>query len=307
MKTKLKGNLILLITTIAWGSSFVAQRLGMSDPNLSPSNFIAMRTLMGGLVLIPFILLKKQDQKKASNPNDKKYLFIGGLVIGIILCFASIMQTWGMAYPDTSAGKAGFITSLYIIFVPIVGLFLGKRISPTIILGIILATLGMYLLCSASAESGFLSRGDFYVLISAVLYTFHILATDYYASRVSDPVKLACIQFFVCGILAFLWTFITSTFNPQGILDSILPILYSGVISCGIGYTLQTVGQKYTDPASASLIMSLESVFSAISGAVFLNELMSWSQVLGCVLTFTAVIISQIQFDTIKNSKTAKL
>lgn len=307
MKTKLKGNLILLITTIAWGSSFVAQRLGMSDPNLSPSNFIAMRTLMGGLVLIPFILLKKQDQKKASNPNDKKYLFIGGLVIGIILCFASIMQTWGMAYPDTSAGKAGFITSLYIIFVPIVGLFLGKRISPTIILGIILATLGMYLLCSDSAESGFLSRGDFYVLISAVLYTFHILATDYYASRVSDPIKLACIQFFVCGILAFLWTFITSTFNPQGILDSILPILYSGVISCGIGYTLQTVGQKYTDPASASLIMSLESVFSAISGAVFLNELMSSSQVLGCVLTFTAVIISQIQFDTIKNSKTAKL
>lgn len=237
----------------------------------------------------------------------KKYLFIGGIVVGIILCFASIMQTWGMAYPDTSAGKAGFITSLYIIFVPIIGLFVGKKVSPVIVLGIILATFGMYLLCSTSTDSGFLSRGDFYVLISAILYSFHILATDYYASRVSNPVKLACIQFFVCGILAFLWTIITSTFNPIGIRNSILPILYSGVISCGIGYTLQTVGQKYTDPTSASLIMSLESVFSAISGAIFLNELMTSSQVLGCTLTFIAVIISQIPITTLKKQKTANL
>lgn len=307
MMLKLKGNLILLITTIAWGSSFVAQRLGMSYPNLSPSNFIAMRTLMGGLVLIPFILLKKPNKKNTSNQHDKKHLVIGGILIGIILCFASIMQTWGMSYPDTSAGKAGFITSLYIIFVPLTGLFLGKKVSPIIILGIVLATIGMYLLCSTSAEQGFLSRGDFYVLISAILYTFHILTTDYYVSKVSDPVKLACIQFFVCAVLAFLWTFITSTFNPSGIHNSILPILYSGIISCGIGYTLQTVGQKYTDPTSASLIMSLESVFSAVSGAIFLNELMTPNQVLGCILTFIAVIISQIPFSFTKKQKTARL
>ena len=303
MKSKLKGNIILLITTIAWGSSFVAQRLGMSDPTLSPTNFIAMRTLMGGLVLIPFILFKKQNNKKVYASDDKKYLFIGGIVIGIILCFASVMQTWGMAYPDTSAGKAGFITSLYIIFVPIIGLFLGKKISPIILLCIILATFGMYLLCSTTRDDEFLSRGDFYVLISAILYSLHILTTDYYATKVSDPVKLACIQFFVCGILALLWTIITSTFNPVAIKNSILPILYSGVISCGIGYTLQTVGQKYTDPSSASLIMSLESVFSAISGAIFLNELMTSNQVLGCTLTFIAVIISQIPINSFKTKK----
>lgn len=297
MNHKLKGNLLLLITTIAWGSSFVAQRLGMSDPDLSPSNFIAMRTLMGGVVLLPFIFFTKKKEHKTENhpfANDKKYLVIGGIVIGIILCFASIMQTWGMAYPDTSAGKAGFITSLYIIFVPIVGFFFGRKLSPIIAVGILLATAGMYLLCASDMSEGFLSRGDFYVLISAVLYTFHILATDYYAAKVKNPVQLACIQFFVCGILALGFTLITNTFNPKGIIDGIFPIMYSGIISCGIGYTLQTVGQKYTDPTSASLIMSLESVFSAISGALFLKEFMAPSQTIGCILTFTAVIIAQL-------------
>lgn len=294
MNNKLKGNLLLLITTIAWGSSFVAQRLGMSDPDLTPSNFIAMRTLMGGIVLLPFIMATNRKKQQKNTKADKKQLLVGGVVIGIILCFASIMQTWGMAYPDTSAGKAGFITSLYIIFVPIVGICLGRKLSPILVLGILLATAGMYLLCVTNQDSGFLSRGDFYVLISAILYTFHILATDYYTAKVSNPVKLACIQFFVCGLLAFSWTLITGTFNPSGIKNGILPIMYSGIISCGIGYTLQTVGQKYTDPTSASLIMSLESVFSAISGALFLNELMTLPQTIGCILTFTAVIITQI-------------
>lgn len=300
MHSKLKGNILLLITTIAWGSSFVAQRLGMNEHNLSPSNFIAMRTLMGGLVLLPFIAFRSSKPQKKS--SDKKALLIGGLVTGIILCFASVMQTWGMAFPDTSAGKAGFITSLYIIFVPIVGVFIGKKVSPIIIFGIFLATIGMYLLCAKSGETGFLSRGDFLVLISAVLYTFHILTIDYYTVRVDDPVKLACLQFFICGIVVFLWTVLTKTFDPQAIKNSILPILYSGVISCGIGYTLQTVGQKYTDPTSASLIMSLEAVFSAISGAIFLHELMSPKQILGCALTFLAVIISQIPFEIRKKS-----
>lgn len=294
MNTKLKGNLLLLITTIAWGSSFVAQRLGMSDPDLSPSNFIAMRTLMGGIVLLPFIMATNKKNQHPDKKTNNKYLLIGGIVIGIILCFASIMQTWGMAYPDTSAGKAGFITSLYIIFVPIVGICLGRKLSLILIIGILLATGGMYLLCVTNQESGFLSRGDFYVLISAILYTFHILTTDYYTAKVSNPIKLACIQFFVCGILAFSWTVITGTFNPLGIKNGFLPIMYSGIISCGIGYTLQTVGQKYTDPTSASLIMSLEAVFSAISGALFLNELMTFTQTIGCILTFTAVIITQI-------------
>ena len=300
MNKKLKGNLILLITTIAWGSSFVAQRLGMSDPGLTPSNFIAMRTLMGGIVLLPFIVFSSAKNKKTAPKQEKTTLLVGGIVIGIILCFASIMQTWGMAYPGTSAGKAGFITSLYIIFVPIVGFFLGRKLSPIIAIGIILATFGMYLLCATNIDTGFLSRGDFYVLISAILYTFHIIATDYYAARVSDPVKLACLQFFICAVLAFSWTLLTGTFNPVGIWKGILPIMYSGIISCGIGYTLQTVGQKYTDPTSASLIMSLEAVFSAISGALFLKEYMSIAQTIGCILTFTAVIITQIPFDTIK-------
>lgn len=308
MSKKLKGNLILLITTIAWGSSFVAQRLGMSENTLTPTSFISMRTLMGGIVLLPFILFGKKNDKK-KHPAENKNLLIGGIVTGVILCFASVMQTWGMAFPDTSAGKAGFITALYIIFVPIVGFFMGKKVSPLVLVGIIMATLGMYLLCSLNtSESLMLSRGDFYVLISSILYTFHILSIDYFTERVQDAVKLACIQFFVCGLLTLFWTFITRTFSPSEIWKNILPILYSGVISCGIGYTLQNVGQKYTDPTSASLIMSLESVFSAISGALFLHEYMTSTQTLGCALTFAAVIITQfpiekLPFKCIKNQK----
>ena len=308
MSKKLKGNLILLITTIAWGSSFVAQRLGMSENTLTPTSFISMRTLMGGIVLLPFILFGKKNNAE-KHPAENKNLLIGGIVTGIILCFASVMQTWGMAFPDTSAGKAGFITALYIIFVPIVGFFMGKKVSPLVLVGIIMATSGMYLLCSLNtSESLMLSRGDFYVLISSILYTFHILSIDYFTERVQDAVKLACIQFFVCALLALSWTFITKTFSPSEIWKNILPILYSGVISCGIGYTLQNVGQKYTDPTSASLIMSLESVFSAISGALFLHEYMTPTQTLGCALTFAAVIITQfpiekLPFKCIKNQK----
>ena len=310
MSKKLKGNLILLITTIAWGSSFVAQRLGMSENTLTPTNFIAMRTLMGGIVLLPFIMFGKKNKPKEEKHSENKNLLIGGIVTGLILCFASVMQTWGMAYPDTSAGKAGFITALYIIFVPIVGFFMGKKVSPLVILGIIMATFGMYLLCSLNtSDSVMLSRGDFYVLISSILYTFHILSIDYFTEKVQDTVKLACIQFFVCGVLALLWTFITKTFSPTEIWKNILPILYSGVISCGIGYTLQNVGQKYTDPTSASLIMSLESVFSAISGAIFLHEYMTTSQTIGCILTFVAVIITQIPVEKLhfKNIKSHRI
>lgn len=296
MSKKLKGNILLLITTLAWGSSFVSQRLGMSGGSLSPSAFIAMRTLLGGIVLLPFCFRTGAGSKAEKNTDDFKALLFGGIVIGAVLCIASIMQTWGMAYPDTSAGKAGFITSLYIIFVPIAGLFTGKRPSPLIVCGIVFAAVGIYFLCARDMSDGFLSRGDFYVLISAVLYTFHILTTDYYAARVSNPVRLACIQFFVCAVMALGWALLTKSFNIAAVKAEALPILYSGIISCGIGYTLQTVGQKYTDPTSASLIMSLESVFSAVTGALFIGETMYTEQIFGCILTFSAVLLTQIPF-----------
>lgn len=296
MTKKLKGNILLLITTLAWGSSFVSQKLGMSDGNLSPSAFIAMRTLLGGIVLLPFCILSRTKTNAEKKTDDFKTLLIGGIVIGGVLCFASIMQTWGMAYPDTSAGKAGFITSLYIIFVPITGLFTGKKLSPLTACGIVFAAVGIYFLCARDMSAGFLSRGDFYVLISAVLYTAHILTTDYYAARVSNPVMLACVQFFVCGVIALIWSLAVQSFSFSAVKAGILPILYSGIVSCGIGYTLQTVGQKYTDPTSASLIMSLESVFSAVTGALFIGEHMYMEQIFGCILTFTAVVLTQIPF-----------
>lgn len=299
LRTNLKGNLILLITAIVWGSSFVSQRLGMNEYSLTPATFTGVRSLFGAIVLLPVIFFRsKKTNRKEEN---KKSLIAGGIICGIILSLASTLQTWGMDFPDTDAGKAGFITALYIIIVPLIGLFMGRKLSPVIFVCLILATFGMYLLCAENA-SGEISQGDFYVFISAVLFSLHILAIDYFSPKV-DGIKLSCLQFFTAGVMGTFWALITGGFDMSMVAAGILPLLYSGIMSCGVAYTLQVVGQKYTDPTSASLIMSLESVFAALSGAIFLHEYMSGTQIIGCALTFLAIILVQLPEDFFKFKK----
>ena len=282
-KNQFKGVFMLLITAIIWGSSFVSQKVGMD--RVGPMTFIGIRTFLGGLVLIPFILITSPEKEQ-----NRKLLITGGAVCGIFLLLGSLLQTYGIKY--ISAGKTGFLTSLYMIFVPLIGLLRGKGISLKTVISVVFALLGMYLLCMTEGFTS-VGKGDILVLICAVFFAFHILAIDYFSPRV-NPVKLSCIQFLVCGAISMMGMFIFEDVSINAIKICWFPIAYSGIMSCGIAYTLQVVGQKYTQPVVASLLMSLESVFSAVFGFLILNEAMSTREVLGCIITFLAVIYIQL-------------
>ena len=294
---KLKGNLLLLLTSFIWGTSFIAQSVGVET--ISPTAFNGIRSLLGGIVLLPVIFLLDFSKRKKGITVQKidKTLIVGGILCGIFLCLASTLQTAGMVY--TSPGKAGFITALYMVIVPIIGLFLGKKPSPIIIVAVLVAIFGMYLLC---IESGLeINKGDVMIFFCSILFSIHILVIDHFSPKV-DGVKLSCIQFLVCGIINTVWMFFDTPKPELGaILDCSFSIGYAGIFSCGIAYTLQIVGQKYTDPTSASILMSLESVFSTLA-TVFLVSLgweltggaLSAREITGCVLMFAAIMLVQL-------------
>lgn len=296
-KTKLKGNLILLLTAIIWGTSFIAQSVGMET--ISPTAFIGVRCILGAGVLLPVIFIIDRGKKKKGEevqPMDKTLLF-GGVVCGVVLYFASVLQTAGMVY--TSPGKSGFITALYMVFIPIAGLFMGKKLSPVVPLAVIIAVIGMYLLCIDSTFV--INKGDVLTLICAIFFTVHILVIDKVSPEV-DGVKLSCLQFLVCGVLGLVTMFFDSPeFDFANILSCWKPICYSGFLSCGVAYTLQVVGQKYTDPTSASIIMSLESVVATLTTVVLVA--LGWNltggaltvrEIMGCVLMFVAILLVQV-------------
>lgn len=288
MNKKLKGNLILLLTAVIWGSGFVCQSIGME--HIGANTFNGIRTLLGALVLVPFILIGNGKNKEKSTEKDKKTLLLGGVVCGIFLCLASTVQTIGLKY--TTAANSGFITAMYIIFVPFFGLFFGKKINLRTGVGALLALFGLYLL--SVAGTGFkINRGDLITLLCAVLFSGHIMLVDYFSPRV-DGIKLSCLQFFVSGMLNIIAMFIFE--NPStSVINSCLPaILYSGICSCGIGYTCQVLGQKYTDPSSAAIIMSMESVFAAVGGFLILNERLDAVKLIGCVVMLAAIILVQL-------------
>lgn len=298
MSKKLKGNLMLLLTALIWGSSFVAQRAGMEY--IGPFTFNVLRSLIGGLTLIPVILIigrskspEAQEAKDASESQtlekDRKTLLLGGVCCGLALFIACSLQQVGIVY--TTAGKAGFITALYIVLVPILGVFIGKKVRPIIWFCIVLSVAGLYLLCMKDGFS--LSRGDFLVLLCALFFSIHILVIDHFSPKTSG-VKLSCIQFFVCGILSLIPAFAFEEFNWGQILSCWVPILYSGVLSCGVAYTLQIVAQKNTEPAVASLLLSLESVFAVISGVLILHESITLKEFCGCAIMFIAIIVAQL-------------
>lgn len=293
MSKKMQSNILLLLTAIIWGSAFVAQKSGMDY--IEPFTFNGIRTFIGGLVLIPVIMVmsKKapaEQLSKEEKAKNNKALLIGGFCCGLALFAAGSLQQFGVSY--TTAGKAGFITTLYVVFVPIISVILRKRVRPIMWLCVVLGAIGLYLLCMTDSSFS-LTFGDSLVLLCAVAFGIHIMVVDHFSPKM-DGIKLSCVQFLTAGTLGIIGMFIFETPDINAILDCAVPILYAGVLSCGLGYTFQVIAQKHAEPTVASLLMSLESVFAVISGAILLGESMSVRELSGCAVIFAAVIISQL-------------
>lgn len=310
MTKRLRGNLLLLLTAFIWGLAFVAQSEGMKY--VGPFTFTGIRSYLGGTALLVVLgirrLSKKQrnndvsgirEAKEAENRTEEsvkerkksaRVLLSGGVCCGVMLFTASMLQQIGIQYTPES-GKAGFITALYIVLVPLCGIFGKKKAGVKVWLAVLIALGGMYLLC---ITDGFvIAKGDVYLLLCAVAFTGHILVVDYFSPK-TDGVSLSCIQFFVCGILGTAGMIFTEHVEVLQILRAWFPIVYAGVLSSGVAYTLQIIAQKDTEPAVASLLMSLESVFALLGGFVLLGQVLSARELTGCALVFAAVILAQI-------------
>lgn len=306
---------MLALTAMVWGGSFVAQKSGMEL--IGPFAFNGIRTIIGGILLIPLIMVldRMKSKKQASAPavkadaadsalseadkkNDQKLLITGSICCGLPLLVAGMLQQIGMMY--TTAGKAGFITALYVVLVPIFGRILGKKIRPLIWLCVLASAFGLYLLCMpASGGFGHINKGDLIVLACALCFAVHILLIDYFSPKV-DGVRLSCLQFFIAGILCVILMFPLDPVlgydipSLSQLLDAWIPIVYAGALSCGAGYTMQIVAQADTDPAVASMILCLESVFAVIAGMLILGESLSLREAAGCIIMFAAILAAQL-------------
>ena len=320
-KTQIRNSLILLLTATIWGTAFVAQSVGME--HVEAFTFTFARSIVGGIVLIPciwFLRWLKGREKKASmvtapkagdidssvsvlsggvtldatsgdgRPLITKVEWIGGICCGLALCAASNFQQIGIAY--TTVGKAGFITALYVVIVPILGLFFKRRVSFVVWICVVLSVIGLYLLCMTEGTLT-LAYGDLLVLICAILFSVHIMVIDHFSPQ-GDGVVMSCIQFFVCGIVSGIIMLFVETPSIENIMAAAMPILYAGVLSSGVAYTLQIVGQKDMNPTIASLILCLESVVSALAGWLILHEALTTRELLGCVLMFVAIVLAQV-------------
>lgn len=287
-REQVRGSLLLLLAASIWGSAFVSQSVGMEY--VGPFTFNCVRSLIGGIVLIPCIaFLNRGKSKKKMTASEKKRLLLGGICCGIALTTGSTLQQFGIMY--TTVGKAGFITAFYIIIVPILGMFLGKKCGMSVWISVVIALAGLYFLCITDGFS--IGKGDIYVFLCALAFSVHILVIDYF-TQFNDGVKMSCIQFFICGIICFVPMMLFEHPEIGTILLAWKPILYAGVMSCGVAYTLQIVGQKHMNPTVASLILSLESVTSVIAGFFVLHQNLSQRELIGCVLMFIAIILAQL-------------
>ncbi|MDR0615276.1 MAG: DMT family transporter [Synergistaceae bacterium] len=285
------GVMLLTLASFIWGSSFAAQSIGMEY--VEPATFNAARFFVGALSLLPVIWARSVWAKRAglfAEPLarlESGKLLKAGLLCGAALFIGATLQQMGIVY--TSVGKAGFITALYIIIVPILGLFMGKKAAPRMWGCAAAAMAGLYFLCGVDPSA--LNKGDVMVLACAFLFSAHILLIDHFSPLV-DGVKLSCLQFLTSGVLSLILAFMTEQPTLYGIWGARMPILFTGVLSCGVAYTLQIVGQKNVNPALASLVMSLESVFSAIAGWAVLGEVLSAREISGCAMIFAAIIFA---------------
>ena len=298
---KFRNCLLLLTAAIIWGMAFVSQQAGMDF--MGPLTFNGSRNIIGSVILVPVILIIRGRIPKAERkPLPVKTTITGGLACGAALTIASTLQQYGLTM--TTVGKGGFITTLYIILTPILGIFIGRKAPKAVWFCAVLAVAGMFLLC-VNGESLSISAGDLLVLGSALVFAVHILVIDHF-SPLTDGVILSCIQFAVCGVVSTIGAFIFEQPSWEQLVSGAIPVLYAGVLSCGVGYTLQIVGQKGVDPTAAALILSLESVVATISGFVaykigFLrtDQSMSPRQIIGCAIVFAAVILVQLPWDRI--------
>ena len=299
---------MLFLTAFIWGTAFVAQKSGMDT--ISPVAFNGIRTLIGAVALLPVIAILQWIKNRRDVPNEsdegdaldpksqKKLLWIGGICCGLFLMAAGNVQQIGMYY--TTAGKTGFITALYVILVPIIGLFLKKKIRPIFWACVAASAVGLYLLCiPASGGFGDVNKGDIIVLICAFLFSGHILCIDYFSPKV-DGVKMSCIQFFVAGTLSCLLMFIIDPalgFELPTLSDisaGWFELFYAGIMSCAVAYTLQVVAQADVNPTLSSMILCLESVFAVLAGAAILGEAMGLREIIGCILMFAAILVAQL-------------
>ncbi len=296
----LKGPVFLLLAAFFWGTTFVAQDL--ASDSVGPFTFNGMRMVLGALFLLPLILIRNKGRvlAKGITPKEKKELFSVSLLCGSVMFIAANLQQFGISM-GTGAGKSGFITAMYVVMVPIAGLFLGKKVHPLIWGCIVAAAVGLYLLCMASFEEGFaglvgnlkMSAGDLLTLGCAIFYTVHIICIDTKASHV-DGVLLSCLQFFFAGAVGLVCAFVFEKPTPDGILQGSGGILYSAFFSCAIAYTFQILGQQCTPAAIASILMCMESVFAVLSDMIVLKTALSLEELLGCLLMFIAILFSNL-------------
>lgn len=283
---RMRANAMLLLTALIWGLAFVAQSVGMDY--VGPFTFSSVRNLIGGVVLLPCVFLFDRLDGPKSTKN-KSWPVLGGVCCGAALAVSEVIQQFGIA--RTTVGKAGFLTAMYIVIVPLFGMVVGKRVGKKVWAAVGLALVGMYLLCMT--ESFQIALGDLLVLLSAVGFSLHILLIDRFSPGV-DAVRMSCIQFLTAGLLCLVPTLLFEQPVWGDLLAAWAPILYAGVLSSGVAYTLQVVGQKHTEPTVASLILSLESVIAVLAGWVMLGEQLSAREVVGCVLAFAAIILAQL-------------
>ena len=307
MQKKLRANLMLLVAALIWGSTFVVQTTASNT--VEPFTFLFSRSFIGFLFLIPVIaIFNFQNNKKLINGEKVRTLIptkltmLAGVLCGVVLTVASYCQQKGITLMvDNASGKAGFITALYIVFTPIFGVLLKRKIPKIISVCVPIATIGFYLLC---IKTGFeIEFGDMITLISAFFFSFHILIIDYFMEKGANPIKTSCIQFLVVGIISLILAFIFEKPDLSIIWNAKLEIMYAGFLSSGIAYTLQITAQKNADPTSATLIMSLESVFAVLSGWLVLGESLSGKELIGCLFVFIAVILAQVQLPLPKKKR----
>lgn len=301
MNQNVRKSCLLVLTALIWGIAFVAQTTG--GDTVGAFSFNCIRSLIGGIVLIPVIhVLDTKTDKKPKTAAEKKTLLTGGIACGCVMFIASSFQQLGISL-GTEAGKAGFLTACYILLVPILGLFLKKKCGWNIWIGVVLTLAGLYLLCMNGTTGFSLRFSDGLVIICAVCFSLHILLVDHFSPLV-DGVRLSSIQFIISGLIGLIPTFFVDMHHSlSGFYawlpalqswNAWIPILYAGVMSCGVGYTLQIIGQNGLNPTIASLLMSLESVFSVLAGWIILGQKLTLREILGCVIIFVAIVLAQI-------------
>ncbi len=296
MSKKLRAELMLLTTALIWGTAFVAQRSGMDY--VGPFTFNGIRFLIGAVVMIPVILVMDKLAKKnqpavpmtvAEKRIERKFLWTGGFFCGVALLAGTALQQMGLVY--TSAGKTGFITALYIVIVPVIGVFLGRKVRVLLWVSVALGVIGLYLL---SINEGFsINIGDFLVFLCAFGFAAHILVVDHFSPK-TNAIKLSAVQFFVCGVLSLILMAFFEDPKLEYIIAGAVPILYTGIMSCCVAYTFQVVAQKDIGPTVASLLLSMESVFAVIFGMLLLNEQLLPKEIIGCIIMFAAIILAQL-------------